>query len=520
MLREAVQPPFDPHHYVSPLAAYRNSVTPPGKTTDMLTVTGLPAGARVSVATLDDYDGQVFAAGSSPSSGTFARVASTVDQSGRTGTRATVHVTVDGYSDVWLPTVGALTSISFEGGDASALRDAFFYDRDTDAGAVLGGVGRGDRYSMTTMVSKAASDARVAGLTPGHAVQPKATTLPKTLISAARKHFDGATTPGEKLAAVTAWLRTGYVSHSDAGLPFSAAGHSAGRLDALATSTPMLGDAEQYAPALALIARSLGFPSRVVVGYAPTKAQEATGRVTLTGADLTAWVEVEAANGQWVTVDPNPAVRPIPSQSTKQSESVAQPQTVLPPPPPARNDTAVTQNRESQKTKHDPGQPAWLRVLLAGLRVAGVVILIAAIVLAPLWGIALARWLRRRRRLREDREARVVTGAWSEILDDVVDRGHPVPRAATRSEVAALIGSPEVARLAEQAERSVFSSQRLAEADVDAFWRDTREASRRLATDEARWPRFRYHLTARSLLTRLQPTRLRGRRPHLPERHP
>jgi transglutaminase-like putative cysteine protease len=499
VLRAVVVPPFDPHHYVSPLVTYRNSVLAPGKTADQLTVSGLPSGARLRVATLDDYDGQVFAQGDSPSSGTFARVASTVVQTGVTGTHAAVTVRVDGYSDVWLPTAGALTSIAFEGSDSSALRDAFYYDRQTSSAAVLGGVARGDRYRFDTIVAAPTTAGDLAQASPGRAAQPKATDVPQALLQAAAKHEGTAASAGAKLAAVAEWLRSGYVSDSGPGEPFSAAGHSASRLTSLVDSTPMLGDAEQYAPALALIARKLGFPSRVVVGYAPTRAQESRHTITLTGADLTAWVEVQAADGRWLTVDPNPTPRPVPDNRSKESQAVAQPQTVQPPPPPTRHDTAVTQNRESQKTKHDAPPPAWLVILVAALRVTGIVLLIAAIVLAPLWSIALARALRRRRRRRLDREDNVVTGAWSEILDDVVDRGYNVPRAATRSEVAALVGAPAVAALAERAERSVFSSQALRDGDVDDYWADTRAARRSLGASDSRWARLRYHLSARSI---------------------
>ncbi|RKR73949.1 DUF3488 and transglutaminase-like domain-containing protein [Frondihabitans australicus] len=503
VLRDAVAPPFDPHHYVSPLVTFRNSVLTPGKTTDQLTVTGLPSGARLSVATLDAYDGRVFAQGSSPSSGTFSRVASTISQSGATGSAADVTVRVDGYSDVWLPTVGAVTAISFSGTDAPALRDAFYYDRSTDSGAVLGGVSKGDGYSMSTIVPARTTASDVAAAKPGHAEQPKATNVPSTLIAAARKHYGTATSPGARLEAVASWLRSGYVSDSGPGQPFSAAGHSASRLAALATATPMLGDAEQYAPALALIARNLGFPSRVVVGYAPAASRTRSGSVTLTGADLTAWVEVEDSAGRWLTVDPNPTPRPVPDESTKQSKAVAQPQTVQPPSPPTQHDTAVTQNRDSQTNKHDPGPPAWLVVLLAGLRIAGLVLLVALIVLAPLWSIALGRWIRRRRRLRRDLDATVLTGAWSELLDDVVDRGYAVPRAATRREVADLVGAPALRTLADTAERSVFSSQRLDDAEVRAYWDAVGRARHGLADDESRWRRLRYHLTAGSLVRRL-----------------
>lgn len=55
----------------------------------------------------------------------------------------------------------------------------------------------------------------------------------------------------------------------------------------------MVGDAEQYASAMALFARQQGFASRVVMGFAPTEDERAQGdSLTFTGSDMDAWVEV------------------------------------------------------------------------------------------------------------------------------------------------------------------------------------------------------------------------------------
>lgn len=49
----------------------------------------------------------------------------------------------------------------------------------------------------------------------------------------------------------------------------STAGHGNYRIDQLLAGTAMVGDSEQYASAMALMARSLGLPSRVVLGFLP-----------------------------------------------------------------------------------------------------------------------------------------------------------------------------------------------------------------------------------------------------------
>src|SRR5690606_31874624 len=71
-----------------------------------------------------------------------------------------------------------------------------------------------------------------------------------------------------------------------------------------------IGDDEQFATAAALLARYLGFESRVVVGVrlGDTGAElgvEPCAEVC-TGANVTAWAEARAASGGWVVLDATP----------------------------------------------------------------------------------------------------------------------------------------------------------------------------------------------------------------------
>ena len=89
VLRTAIEQPFDPRDYAEP--ARRVPPVParrPRATTACSRVTGLPEGARIRIATLDSYDGVVYAVGSDQvdsASGTFVRIPSGVDQSGVAG---------------------------------------------------------------------------------------------------------------------------------------------------------------------------------------------------------------------------------------------------------------------------------------------------------------------------------------------------------------------------------------------------------------------------------------------------
>ena len=58
----------------------------------------------------------------------------------------------------------------------------------------------------------------------------------------------------------------------------------------------MVGNDEQYAAVMALLAGEVGVPARVVLG-----AEVPEGGV-VTGKDVSAWVELRAADGSWRTL--------------------------------------------------------------------------------------------------------------------------------------------------------------------------------------------------------------------------
>jgi len=97
----------------------------------------------------------------------------------------------------------------------------------------------------------------------------------------------------------------GFFSHGLVGEAASRSGHTAERIAALLSTDQMVGDDEQYAVAMALMARQLGIPARVVMGFYPANAK-ATGTVSITGDDVHAWVEVDFAGAGWVSFDPTP----------------------------------------------------------------------------------------------------------------------------------------------------------------------------------------------------------------------
>ena len=73
---------------------------------------------------------------------------------------------------------------------------------------------------------------------------------------------------------------------------------------------------EQFATFLAVVARYLGVPSRVVTGFRVPAAASATGPLpagdySLTNRDAWTWDELPLAGVGWVVVDPTPAATTI-----------------------------------------------------------------------------------------------------------------------------------------------------------------------------------------------------------------
>lgn len=496
VLRTSIEQPFDPRDYVSPLSGFR-AYWKPGLVDDvLLTVTGLPEGGRIRIATLDTYDGVVYAVGSdsvSSLSGSFTRVPSTVDQSRVDGDQVSVGVTVRDYTGVWLPTVGKLEGVTFSGSDAAALRDSFYYNDVSGTAAVVRGLASGDSYTLDAVVPSQPTDAQLASLEPGTATVPSPTDVPDELAAKLDEYTTGIDGPGKRLVAMLAGLATdGYISHGVTDdEPPSRSGHAADRIAELLSSPRMIGDAEQYAVAAALMADDIGFPARVVVGFAPTSG-------TVTGSDISAWIEVDTAQYGWVTIDPTPEARDIPEETPEDNAQVSRPPTIVPPP-------VVEDERFDRQPTPDSQQelPADLNpvilVLLAVARALGLVLLIAAILLAPFALVIAAKMRRRRLRRRAPDVLQRISGGWQEFEDSVVDHGLSPAPASTRSEVAAIAGGVQSQVLAAVADRAVFAPDDPQESDADSVWRAVDELQASLDADLTRWQRLRARISVRSL---------------------
>ncbi|GAA1982299.1 hypothetical protein GCM10009777_15060 [Microbacterium pumilum] len=547
VLRSAIGPEIELAAAVSPLAEYRALFANARADQTLFTVTSdgvLPE--RVRLATLDSYDGEVYRSGGSGAvdAGRFVRVPSVLDTG--TGTQIEADVTVQELDDIWMPTAGQLASIDFAGPRAASLADRFYYSTAAAAGVQTagGGLEPGDSY-VVRGVERPALDLSTLEA-PGGVSEGVA--APDSLRAWVDKHVSGS--GGAALAGLVSLLRErGYLSHglSDDSSPEwmkslpdyrfqpSASGHSLARIDSLFSrllkreSDPRaaasgnyvaaIGDDEQFAVAVALIARELGFPSRVVMGarLASTEPDLPTCDGGVCRAqDLAVWTEVQSSDGEWVAVDVTPQYEQSPSlQVTEQRdpENVTEvrpdPVEEVVPPDPVQEDTAAD-DTPRQTSGLDL---AWLWPVL---RISAAALLVALLVCGPFLIVIGAKAARRRARRQEGTPAAQIAGGWDEYVDAAADAGLDAPRAYTRGELAQAFATPSGPELAVTADRAVFSGAAPAADEADAYWSLVDAERRRFARASGGWHRFAATVSLRSFIRHLAPAA--GARKRIAER--
>jgi hypothetical protein len=264
VLRNYVHPPFDVQQYPSPLAGFRK-YTKNGPLYDktLFTVSGAPDGSPVRIATMTSYDGNVWGTAdpgaSTASLATFQRVGTSITTTGG-GSRATVTVTINsGYGDVWLPTPGQLSKVSFAGPNRTRYTSAFRYNLVTDTGVVPLRLADSDSYTVHALVPPAAPDITRVEPFGTSDISPDLTAFLQSSV-AAWTHGVNGTWP--QVLAVAKHLReVGKYSDGAGDEAQYLPGHSIGRLTAFLSGRQIVGDDEQYAAMFALMSNVLGVAS-------------------------------------------------------------------------------------------------------------------------------------------------------------------------------------------------------------------------------------------------------------------
>ncbi|MRG58738.1 transglutaminase domain-containing protein [Agromyces sp. CFH 90414] len=526
VLRDEVVPPFDAREFPSPLAGFRN-YTKDLVEEPVFTVSGLEPGDQIRLASMDAYSGRLWtvAGPEEAADGGYAIVGETLPQPSLAdlGSERTIEVDVLAYDDVWVPTVGYGERLRLLDADTAARAGDLRYSADTGTAVLTSGLGEGAHYELTARMQREPDDDALVDVPVANVDLPSVQNVPDVVTAKAEEYVGDAASAIEQIRAIEQGLKTnGFLSHglaSDA--VASRAGHGADRLIELFTRSEMVGDEEQYAAAMALMVREhLGYPARVVMGFAP-EISEGQDEVEVLGGDVTAWVEVPFEGVGWVSFRPTPDQVDVPQEQTPKPKSEPQPQVRQPP----RNESVeddLLSTVEIDDTDDDdrdrPFQiPGWVWVL------AGSIGIPLAIVFLPMLVVSLIKASRRKRRLAAGAD-RSAAGAWDELVDRYAELGFEPPTIGSRRQIAAALErqaveqgladpARQLAPLAVDVDDDVFSGAQVADETVERRWSEADAAAAAIASAAGGIRRFvsRYRLSRRARATR-RAERRAGRR--------
>lgn len=406
-----------------------------------------PVPERVRWATFDRYDGVSWSVDAA-----FQRTGSRLPVAAALAPRGeSYRVVVRGLDGRWLPVIVEASAI-----DAPEFR----FEPGTGNALLVEGLRPDLAYGVAA--ADDAPGALTAEETSRYLQLPSE--MDEVLATAAAAFAGSAGTAGTnamaQLEAIEAAL-SGSFAYSAA----SPSGHSERRLTEL-LSTDHRGNAEQFASAFTIMARTLGYPSRVVVGFETTSEAASRAATTVLGEDVHVWSEVHLGSAGWVVFDPTPP------------RSQIEPSVVPAPPPMPASGGGVADEQPAPEARVERGAVESAvqgrSGVVTGLFVVGPMVVVplgAALV------VAVAKRQRRHRRRSAPVAADRVIGAWSEVKDRLVEAKAPtspaltpVELAATSGGVAGETGRNALERLAPAVNEAIYEPASTTEDAADRAW--------------------------------------------------
>jgi hypothetical protein len=504
VLRTSVIPPFNVSQYASPLASFRRftrdytALQPHDGlyNTQLFKVSGLRAGTLIRIATLDSYDGNVWGAGDVAGSAgytapatadTYQKVGEVIDNPERgRPVQATVKI-LNNALGVWVPNAGGLTGITFANPTEQSASNEFRYNLATSTGVMPQSLQPGDTYTFEAVLPNNVLTAKTV-LAAGGLPEVSSYTQFQQI---ATRWVGHATSGLQEIDSVASYLRAnGHYTDGGAGFQSFAAGQSLYRLTQFtSTSGELAGDDEQFAALMALMANELGVPARVVLG-----AQVPANGV-VTGADMHAWVELQAADGSWKTLPQTAFMGTLPPKKQSQKSQPSVPTSSIPPPAPVQPpatageslSNTIFHRTQGSKVTH-PVPKVLVDIVLYLAAPVGLFVLVCAVIL----GLKAGRRARRRRNASPTRRLAL---AWRDVLDHAHDFGRVAPSMATRREQAAALGFASAGVSAARLDALMFGQDAPSADSAAAYWHHADQLRRELAGSHGRWRRLRAALS-------------------------
>lgn len=414
--------------------------------------------------------------------------------------RETAISVVDGFESEYLPAPYAPRSFEAEGDwgfDPGALSILAMGSEDIRRRQVAG-----LSYSVESVDIEPTSEQlslAAAGTPQDSAVTTEVPEdLPESLRDLTRRVTADASTAFERAIAIQGYLRSDLFAYDTRPLPGS--GYQALENFLLRDRR---GYCEQFAGAMAMMARVANIPSRVTIGFLPGD-RNSDGSYTVTNHKMHAWPELYFSGYGWVRFEPTPATQAgsVPDWSVPPSD-VNEPEEPddLPTDTPTDDPQAPTAGPSIDETETPTGGETTTTDPLRTLTGFGIAILVMAVLATP----AALRMRRRVSRLSPDQDDdRRVEGAWREIRDTVVDLGARWPEGSPRQIGTAVAErldreqAEEMARVAVLVEQSRYA-RTMPKDHLEELPDITRTVRAGLAEPQSRWRRFLAFWLPRSL---------------------
>jgi transglutaminase-like putative cysteine protease len=373
---------------------------------------------RIRLAVLSDYDGVTWRVGATYRNAGRILPTPTVAPGSQVDT-VTQQITIADLTGRLLPAAATPTAVD-------GARVAY----DPASGTLIRpeGLTAGLRYTVTSTRERPDGGLLTAADVPSGAAVARMLKIgdgvPERIESLADQIADENGAPYQRAVAIEEFLATHYRVVADA-----PSGHAYPNLNFFlfgpSNGGGQKGTSEQFAAAYALLARLMGLPTRVVVGF-----QSATGAGPVRGADALAWPEVLFEGVGWVPFDPMPK----PNTTPRPVEEDFKPPTEDPTEPPTEAPITDAPSESATPLASGDGSGGGITGAMVAGGVTGLVVLVAGG--AALVVLAMRRSLRRRR-LEHGPPAERIAGAWLEVNDALRLAGRPAGAHLDATEVAA-----------------------------------------------------------------------------------
>ncbi len=272
------------------------------------------------------------------------------------------------------------------------------------------------------------------------------------------------------------------------------------------------GYCEQFATALAVLARARGIPSRVVIGFTPGDVQD-DGLIVVRQKNAHSWVELWFEGQGWVRFDPTPRGA---ADNPSAVDGLARFDPVLYIPEPEEFDENVILGPDGEPIPFGPDREDLLEnpdeilqqntpfvgsgdaAIGSGISWAAVIVITAAALASV---IPAVKWVRRRLRLRR-LEKGDITAAWDEMVDRLSDLRYDVSDWKTPAEIASTT-EPSLTALAAVYGETVYGPPRTpGNRQIEIGTASFRSAESVLRHRHTRWQLMRSWLRPNSLRRR------------------